>query len=80
MKQALSPFPGAKETRVLSILGTVRPYSDIGEFNVVRWPFRFKKAFQDFSSSRFKTKVNINREELVMDGDSFASFVEEVKE
>jgi hypothetical protein len=47
---------------------------------MVREPFRFKKVLQDFASPGIKPKVNVSREEFVMNGDSSASFVEEVKE
>jgi hypothetical protein len=80
MKQAFSPLPGAKETGVFSILRAVRPYSDISEFNVVSKPFHFKKSLQNFGLPGIKAKVNVNRHEFVMGGDSFASLMEEMKE
>jgi hypothetical protein len=80
MKEAFSPFPGAEKTGVFMILGAVRPPPNICEFDMVREPFCFKIFLQDFGSTRIKTEVNVNWEELVMNGDSPASFVEEVKE
>jgi hypothetical protein len=50
MEQAFSPFPGAKETGVFSILGAVCPRSDIGELDVERESSRFTKFLQDFGS------------------------------
>jgi hypothetical protein len=80
MEQALSSFPGTEETGIFAILRAVRPSPDIGELNVVREPFRFKKILQDFGLLRIKAKVNVNREEFIMNGDPFASFLKEVEE
>jgi hypothetical protein len=80
MEQTFSSFPGTKETGVFAILRAVRPSPDIGELNVVRVPFRFKKILQDFGLPRIKAKVNVNREEFIMNGNSFAPFMEEVEE
>jgi hypothetical protein len=75
MKQALPPLPGAKETGVFSIFRAVRPSPDIGEFNVVRKPFRFKKVLQDFGSPGIKAEVNINWEEFIVNGNPSASLM-----
>jgi hypothetical protein len=47
MEKTFSSFPGAKETRIFSILSAIRLNPDIGELNVVREPFCFKKILQD---------------------------------
>jgi hypothetical protein len=75
-EQLLSSFPGTEEAGVFSILGTVRPSSDIRELDVVREPFPFKKILQDLGLPRMKTEVNINGKKFVMDRDSLASFVQ----
>jgi hypothetical protein len=78
MKEVFSPFPGAEETRVFTILSAVRFSPDIGELNMVREPFGFKIFLQDFRSIRIKAKINVNWEEFIASRNSFASFVEEV--
>jgi hypothetical protein len=80
MEKTFSPFPGAEEARVFSILRAVRPSSDIGEFDMVTEPFGLKKLLQGFCSPRIKAEVNIGREKVVMDWNSFTPFVEEVEE
>ena len=79
MKEAFSPFPGTKETWIFSILCAVCPSPDIGELNVVRKTFHFKKILENLGSAGTKAQVNVNRYEFVMNGDSFTPFMEKVE-
>src|SRR5512139_2468046 len=79
MKEAFSPFPGTKETGIFSILCTVRLSPNIGELDMVREPFRFKKILQNFYSPGIKAEVNVNWHEFVTGGNSFAPFMEKVE-
>jgi hypothetical protein len=80
MKQAFSPLPSAEETGIFSILRAVGPSSDIRELHMISKLFGFKIILQDLGSARAKTEINVNREELIMDGNSLAPFIEEVKQ
>lgn len=76
IKQAFSPFPGAKKTGVFPILRAVRPPPDIGELDVVGESFCFKKIPQEVGLPGIKAKVDVNRHDFIMDGDAFASLME----
>jgi hypothetical protein len=80
MEKTFSSFPGAEETRIFSILSAIRLHPDIGELNVVREPLCFKEILQDLGPARIKTKVNVNRQKFIVDGNSLTPLMEEVEE
>jgi hypothetical protein len=79
MEKTFSSLPRAEEAGIFSILLAVRSSPDISKLDMVRKSFGFEKIPQDFSPSRIKAKIDKNRKEFVMDGDSFTSFVKEVE-
>jgi hypothetical protein len=80
MEKTFSSFPGTEETRIFSILSAIRLNPDIGKLNVVREPFCFKEILQDLGPARIKTKINVNRQKFVMDGNPLTPLMEEVEE
>jgi hypothetical protein len=80
MEEPLSPLPRTEETGVLSILRAIRLSSDVGELDVIGEVLGFKKTLQDFSLFRVKTQVDVNRDQLITDGNSIPSLVKETEE
>ena len=80
MEEAFSPFPGAEKTRVFPILGAVRFPPNIGELDMVRELFCFKKIPQSVRLPRTEAQVDVNRHEFVSDGNALASFMEKVEQ
>jgi hypothetical protein len=79
-EEPLSPLPRAEETGILSIFRAICSSPNLGEFDVIGEVLGFKKTLQDFSMSRVKTQVDMNRDQFIIDGYPIPSFLKEAEE
>jgi hypothetical protein len=80
MEEALSPFPGAQETGVFSVLGAICSPPNVGELDMIWKLFCLKKISESVGFPGVEAEIDVDRHELIMNGDALAPLMEKVEQ